>query len=373
MSSVRITHSTPGSSFLNFLGRNQDSTCLVICTKNKGVHIFSLEHYHTVREIDLGYPVSLASMLYCTSLLALVGSKPPASERRLSLYNSHSSQIIADISFPTNILSVHLSKQHLAVVLESKTQVYATETLEEFCTIHHPQNPKGVAALSISLDQQFLALPAHQTNGIIAVHDLSEREGQVFEIDAHKSGIAQLLFSDDGTLLASTSTKGTMIRVFGVADGQGTREFSFRRGTTPRRITSMAFSPSNRFLFVASDHGSVHVFRLAKPNGFQSIRAAARSVLAVMTPSKSKFSASHVGEKVARIELHKKKENGPLSAVVAVTGEENSSGGGGSVESKVRVAVATSEGNLYDYMLSDVANKGKNVSIELQGQWVFGR
>ena len=52
---------------------------------------------------------------------------------------------------------------------------------------------------------------------------------------------AMLSFSMDGTMIASASLMGTIIRVHSLPSA--TRLFSFRRGTLPATIHSLCFSP----------------------------------------------------------------------------------------------------------------------------------
>ncbi|SCU78846.1 LAMI_0A06238g1_1 [Lachancea mirantina] len=81
-------------------------------------------------------------------------------------------------------------------------------------------------------------------------------------IEAHKGEIAALTISPDGTLLATASDKGTIIRVFSVETGS--KVYQFRRGTYPTKICSMSFSDDNRFLAASSSSRTVHIFKLAK-------------------------------------------------------------------------------------------------------------
>lgn len=70
-------------------------------------------------------------------------------------------------------------------------------------------------------------------------------------------------FNRDGTMLASASVKGTVIRVHHMP--QGSLLFSFRRGTYPATIYSFAFSAPGEepeLLAAASSNGSVHLFHL---------------------------------------------------------------------------------------------------------------
>lgn len=87
-------------------------------------------------------------------------------------------------------------------------------------------------------------------------------------IPAHDSPLAALAFSPTGSRLATASEKGTVIRVFNVADG--TRLYEFRRGVKRCvRISALAFSPDAGFLAASSNTETVHVFKLDEPKDVQ--------------------------------------------------------------------------------------------------------
>lgn len=75
-----------------------------------------------------------------------------------------------------------------------------------------------------------------------------------------------MAFNRDGTMLASASTKGTVIRVYHMP--HASIAFTFRRGTYAASIYSLSFSPPGEepeLLCAASSHGSVHLFHLQEP------------------------------------------------------------------------------------------------------------
>lgn len=84
-------------------------------------------------------------------------------------------------------------------------------------------------------------------------------------IEAHKGEIASLALSLDGSLLATASEKGTIIRVFNVETGIKVNQF--RRGTYPTRIHSMCFSEDNQFLTATCSSKTIHIFKVAPVNG----------------------------------------------------------------------------------------------------------
>lgn len=87
-------------------------------------------------------------------------------------------------------------------------------------------------------------------------------------IEAHKSPLSVISFNNDGTLLATASDKGTIVRVFSVPTA--TKLYQFRRGTYPSRIFSINFNLSSSLLAVSSATETVHIFRLARPGNIQA-------------------------------------------------------------------------------------------------------
>jgi len=79
-------------------------------------------------------------------------------------------------------------------------------------------------------------------------------------IKAHQSSLGCLSINSDGTMLATASEKGTVIRVFSVPGGE--RLFHFRRGSLPAQIFCMSFNATSTLLCVSSSSETVHIFKL---------------------------------------------------------------------------------------------------------------
>lgn len=82
-------------------------------------------------------------------------------------------------------------------------------------------------------------------------------------VEAHRSPLACITLNNDGTLLATASDKGTIIRVFSVPDGH--KLYQFRRGSMPSRIYSMSFNTTSTLLCVSSSTETIHLFKLSHP------------------------------------------------------------------------------------------------------------
>lgn len=79
-------------------------------------------------------------------------------------------------------------------------------------------------------------------------------------IMAHTSAVTSLSILPSGRLLATSSTQGTLIRIWDTHTGKLQNEL--RRGTDKAEIYGVAFRPDEREVAVWSDKGTVHVFSL---------------------------------------------------------------------------------------------------------------
>ncbi|GAQ88153.1 WD40 repeat protein [Klebsormidium nitens] len=257
---MNVGQSSRGLSYVAF---NQDSTRVVFATRH-GLRIVDCNTCKTVFEQFDG-AVGIVEPLFSTSILALVGAgeHPALSPRRLGILNITTGAPIADLSFISSVLAVRMNRKRLVVLLERKTHIHDLQTLQILDTLETAPNPKAICAFSPSTESSYLALPASATAGEIVVYDAMHLTA-VCQIQAHKAPLAALAINSDGSLLASASERGTVIRVHTLPSA--TKAFTLRRGTYPATIYSLAFSPPETvppLLAAASDTGTLHLFSLA--------------------------------------------------------------------------------------------------------------
>ncbi|KAJ3217347.1 autophagy protein [Clydaea vesicula] len=167
---------------------------------------------------------------------------------------------ICELDYETAILSVKLNKKRLVVCLEERIFIYDMGNMKLLNTINTNPNPNALCCLSPSSENCYLAyLPS--TPGDVLIFDTINLQA-VKIIEAHKNNVCCLAFSFDGTMIATASDKGTVVRVFSIPNGE--KLFQFRRGTYNARIFSINFSQNNKFLCVSSDTDTVHVYKLDK-------------------------------------------------------------------------------------------------------------
>ncbi|KAJ2351246.1 autophagy protein [Coemansia erecta] len=259
--------------FINF---NQDFSCLSVGTKN-GYKIYNCEPFGKCYARSEG-GIGIVEMLFCTSLVALVGSgdQPALSPRRLQIINTKRQSIICELTFPTSILAVKLNRRRLIAVLEEQIYVYDISNMKLLHTIETPPNPTAICAMSPISENCFIAYPTPASTStapsqpgappeIPATTDVMVFDANACEainiIQAHKSPVSCLAMNRDGTMLATSSDKGTVIRVFSLPSAQKIAQF--RRGAYPAKIHSITFNATSTLLLVSSDTDTVHIFRVA--------------------------------------------------------------------------------------------------------------
>lgn len=255
-------------------------------------------------------------MLFCTSLIALVGAadQPHSSPRKLQIVNTKVHNInvtfeaqtesnltqrqsmICELLFPSSILAVKLNRKTLVVVLEVEIYIYDISNMRLLHVIETSPNPEGaqlpqnaythhshlakaIVALSPSSENSYLAYSspvpsptslaqansgqppttsAAQTGDVLLFSTRSLTTANV--IQAHKSPISILSINQSGTMLATASEKGTVIRIWSIPGAE--KLYQFRRGTREAKIYSINFNLVSTLLAVSSAHDTVHIFKL---------------------------------------------------------------------------------------------------------------
>lgn len=171
-----------------------------------------------------------------------------------------------------------MNRKRLVVVLENEIYIYDISTMKLLETIETGPNPNAVCALSSSSENSYLVYPSPPpspspsvstsvppappapTTGDVLIYDTLNLKA-VNVIQAHKTPIASLALNSTGTMLATASDKGTVVRVFSVPEAK--KLWQFRRGSSSANIFSMNFNLASTLLAVSSDSSTIHIYRLA--------------------------------------------------------------------------------------------------------------
>ena len=229
-----------------------------LCGTAAGFAVYSCSPFAELMRREIYGGIRIVEMLHRSNIFALVGTGLSSQYKTtdVNIWDDLQQKCIAQLSFTSDVRAVRLSRERIVVVLQRKVYMYNFDDLSLLEQIDTTDNMEGVYELSVK-KPHVLACPALEVGAIIVsqydLHDLKS-------IKAHQNGIQRLALSRDGSQVATTSTVGTLIRVFNTHTGQKTHEF--RRGKDSATIWSLSFDPISRYLSVNSDKATVHIFSL---------------------------------------------------------------------------------------------------------------
>lgn len=282
---------------LQYVTFNQDHSLLAVAT-TRGLRVYSTDPFelnnHSYEE-----DISLVEQLFSTSLVAMV-----LTPRLLRIVNTKKHSTICELTFHGMVVAVKMNRKRLIVVLEETVFIYDISNMTMIKQHDTPLNHAGISAISPHSENNYLAIPHYQKSqnthsqpshvpksvvkepitGDVLLYDLNKME-EVTVIQAHQTPLSFIAINNDGTLMATASEKGTVIRVFSVPDGK--KLYQFRRGSMPARIYSMSFNATSTLLCVSSATETVHIFKLAPPGA--SNGNGARPISPPSSPRKSSF------------------------------------------------------------------------------------
>lgn len=345
---------------VQFITFNQDYTSIALGTKT-GYQLYSLnnnsiEQLHKTFQDQEHNDICIVERLFSSSLVVIVSLLSP---RKLRLYHIKKKTEISIHSYTNTILAVKLNRKRLVICLEDQLYIHSLkdDLKLQWVIKNTPPNPSGLCALSPTEDRCFLAYPASQNTGEVQIFDAVDLKNKIL-IPAHDNPLVALSFNHQGSMLASASEKGTVIRVHNVDEGQCLYEF--RRGYVRCvDIYSLSFSIDSLFLAASSSTETVHIFKLDHTKDQLVNEAAANSswssYLGKALMQSSAYLSTHVSDMLnqwrsfATCRLPFKQ----LKNVCAIT----------TIDKQPRVLVVSSEGYLYVYNL-DIGEGGDCVLVK---------
>lgn len=253
---------------------------------------------------------TLAAAIPChtSSLLFLLGGgrSPLYPPNKVILWDDASSSEVAELEFRERVVGLACRRGWLVVALQRRVVTFeVNETVirkDEYDTCANPRGKlllyspcrsflilgtfRGILAIATDPYATLLAIPGRQTGHVRLIHlppcrppephgpppasfppklspPLSTQPISI--IAAHESPLTNLSLTSSGRFLATTSSRGTLIRIWDTCHGVLQKEF--RRGSDKAEIYGVAFRPDEKEVAVWSDKGTVHVFSLAHPSG----------------------------------------------------------------------------------------------------------
>ncbi|XP_076618734.1 WD repeat domain phosphoinositide-interacting protein 4 isoform X2 [Colletes latitarsis] len=219
-------------------------------------------------ENDVVGSIAIAEMLWRTNIIAIVGggTRPKFAENTVLIYDDISKKFVLEVTFTSPIKAVRLRRDKMIVALQREVHVFSFPVpTRRLLTLETRDNPKGLieVATLATPQKQLLVFPGHK-QGSIQLVDLGTTEAGSSStpatLMAHQGALACLAVNNSGTMIATASTQGTLVRVWDSIHRHLLVEL--RRGVDSATLYCITFSNDSEYLCASSDKGTVHIFAL---------------------------------------------------------------------------------------------------------------
>jgi len=240
-----------------------------------GFRVYTVNPFRFRFGRDWGQGIGVAELLMRSNVLALVGGGPhphfpPA---HVVIWDEYQDKKIALLEFVSNVLGVRINRERIFIVLERSIFVYNFKNLSLITQLPTFANPMGQIGLCTATPITIVYPAQAQGHLAIRCEDPSDPSGTKIQprqaIATHNGPLACMAISLDGRLAATASDKGTLIRVWDTITCRQVRDF--RRGSDNAQIWSMCFSQDNSLLAVSSSKGTCHIFNLQDSAGSKGL------------------------------------------------------------------------------------------------------
>jgi len=246
--------------YINF---SSDDRCFS-CGTDHGFLIYNCDPFVERFRRKMSGGIGIAELLGKSNIVFLVGGgiRPEFSPNKVIVWDDYQSKVAHELEYTTEVLCVKSRSNassdlvnRVVVVLYHQTLVYLFENFELEHQYDTFSNPLGICELNRSGN---VLVTLGNKLGDIRIEFLEQRKSHI--INAHKTSIGCLSLNPDGSLLASCSQKGTLIRIWETKTGKLLKEL--RRGIEQTNVISLSFNSESSFLCLSSEKGTIHVYSL---------------------------------------------------------------------------------------------------------------
>jgi WD repeat-containing protein 45 len=248
--------------------------------------------------------------LHRTNILFLVGG-PPAPRfppNKVVVWDARARKAVCELAFSQDVRGLAVRSDRLAVALRTRLLLFALGRGQDgiwregaYETVDNPKGKwrcgldrsvdmlaqrrriphTGLVAIGTDPGSTLLVFPGRQVGHVqivrlppldptVSPQPRSARHNPTLPpfptvsiLVAHTSPLAAISSTPSGSLLATASARGTLIRIWDPSTSRLSREL--RRGSDPADIFDVRLRPDGGAVCVSSDKGTIHVWRLTDP------------------------------------------------------------------------------------------------------------
>ena len=236
---------------------NQDNSCFSLGTQ-RGFKIYQTYPFRGPYEKIMNGGIGAVEMLYKSNFLALLGGgiSPKFNNNKVVIWDDYENKIISELKFITPIINIRLKKDLIFVICQRRIYLFNLNTYDIVEAIDTGDNKKGLIALNSDPDFTVIGFPS--SNKKCGVKNFKTKSNQLFQ--AQDDNISYMTMNKEGTFLASTNEKGTIIRIHSCIDGSLLKEF--KRGMDKVDYIYICFDNESKFMAVSSNKGTIHIFSM---------------------------------------------------------------------------------------------------------------
>ena len=162
--------------------------------------------------------VEIIEMMYKTNFIVLVLS---SARHKVVIWDDHERKNRTEITFNSVVKAVKLRKDMMVIVLENKTFIFSFLTLQLIEQVETGLNAGGLCGISTNEApiSKIIAVPNPNKGSIKVLNYVAENSMSSF-IQAHETDLGALSVNPDGTLIASASQRGTVIKIHSADGGE---------------------------------------------------------------------------------------------------------------------------------------------------------
>ncbi|KAJ5080757.1 wd-repeat protein interacting with phosphoinosides wipi -related [Anaeramoeba ignava] len=243
-----------------YLSFNQ-SFELLNCGLSIGFSILDCNPVKTRFLHEFNFKITNVEIINQSNHVFIVGDNQNDSEqkKKFFLWDNYQLQKLFEVDHPDPIKKIKYLNKYFFVMTSKKAFLYSIEGAKLIKSVETIENKKGIISAARKPDSIIFAIPGN-SKGYVRVFNFSKESPFETHFQAHNHEIESIELNYEGTLVATASSEGTLIRVFETSKGEQISQF--RRGRKQSQIYCLAFSLDNKYLISVSSSKTLHVFKL---------------------------------------------------------------------------------------------------------------